>query len=102
MPSLTRFSRGEILTVCREQVYPPCKKLAASIALNDCLAADLGYVGSSATMLATRTNDAFQLTPPDHFNSMDLCAFETVKDHIYAIVHRLALSGRLMDDLDLR
>lgn len=98
MTSVTQFSPGDILTVCRERVYPPCKKLAASIALTDRLATDLGYVGSSATMLAARTNDAFDLIPPDHFNAMDLCAFETVQDHIYAIVRKLAHTGRLSRD----
>jgi len=102
MSSLTRFSPGEILTVCRERVYPPCKKRAASIALTDRLAADLGYVGSSATMIAARTNDAFDLVPPDHFNAMDLCAFETVQDHICAIIHKVARAGRLTGDLDPR
>jgi hypothetical protein len=91
-----QFDANDVLGLCKRYVYPPCKKLGGHITLQDRLAADLGYVGSSASLLALRTNEAFQMDPSDGFSSMDLVNVETVQDHVVEVCRKLARKGRLL------
>jgi hypothetical protein len=93
----TRFSSHELLSMCQQFVYPPCKKLAGHIAADDRLR-DLGFGGSTACLLALRTNETFQLEFPHQLTSIEVSTLDTVQDHITTIRTKLDQDGRLATD----
>jgi hypothetical protein len=94
----TRFSPPEVLKICKRFVYPPCKKLSGGIRIHDKLADDLGYFGSSAGILALKTNQYFEFDADDRFSSLDIAVMTTVQDHVFSICKRLHNERRLVDD----
>jgi len=92
----TRLSPSEILIVCRKFVYSPCKKLTGFIEMADHLDSELGFAGEARSLLAHKTNQAFQLEEADKFTSLEVGLMDTVQDHVCAVCTKLARSGRLI------
>jgi hypothetical protein len=91
------FTAHEVFQICREEVYPPCKKSSDSIRLHDTLRADLGYLAATTALLAMRTNQVFALEDELHFSAHDLELLDNVQDHLFAICKRLDRTGRLVE-----
>src|SRR5262245_37503524 len=93
----TTFTRAQVYQIIKHYVYPPCKKEATAIRMNDNLETNLGYVGNSRRLLAPKTNNTFALTPPNRFTGPEMDDLNDVASHVNATCDKLRSAGRLVE-----
>lgn len=64
--------------------------------MHDKLVNDLGYEGNARRLLAPKTNNAFALTPPNHFTGLEMMGLEDVRSHYLSTVKKLNADERIV------
>ena len=95
-PATISYTRDEVFDKLCNDVYPECSKQPDQIRPFHSLVADLGYKSGAIKNLATKTNSAFELTPPNYFIGSDFDDIATVRTHHNSTCELLTKDGRLL------